>query len=285
MANKFGKILRIILAILLILGSVCLLYVKYDEGNPYQLVIPFIKTVNPLLFILLFALGVYILLKKRDVKESSTRVDVSRRNFLTFAATLAQDEGIHAIQNKMNKGVSAFTGKRNSKSTHPLLPAGALTFEVFKNKCNSCLACVENCPRHILEPSVKIGQGLIPVLNFANGYCDPECTKCNEVCTADAITTINQDDKKKIQIGHAIWLRENCIAVTNGKECKLCMEACPNDCIEIIQNGRKSYPIIDNSKCVGCGACEHACPSSPLKGIYVESFPEHKEIVDLQQEL
>ena len=28
--------------------------------------------------------------------------------------------------------------------------------------------------------------------------------------------------------------------------------------------------------CIGCGACEHLCPSNPLSAIYVEGYQVHR---------
>jgi ferredoxin len=28
--------------------------------------------------------------------------------------------------------------------------------------------------------------------------------------------------------------------------------------------------------CIGCGGCEHACPTKPYKAIYVDGNPVHK---------
>ena len=33
--------------------------------------------------------------------------------------------------------------------------------------------------------------------------------------------------------------------------------------------------LVDVTKCIGCGSCEHPCPSTPNKAIYVESNPIH----------
>ena len=40
-----------------------------------------------------------------------------------------------------------------------------------------------------------------------------------------------------------------------------CIRACNFDAIEIGTNG---YPVVDESKCVGCGACEKVCPKNIL---------------------
>ena len=37
-------------------------------------------------------------------------------------------------------------------------------------------------------------------------------------------------------------------------------------------------PVINEEKCIGCGACENLCPSNPISAIYVEGHEVHKEI-------
>jgi formate hydrogenlyase subunit 6/NADH:ubiquinone oxidoreductase subunit I len=47
-------------------------------------------------------------------------------------------------------------------------------------------------------------------------------------------------------------------------------------------------PQVNESICVGCGACEHVCPARPYRAIYVEGNPVHQlakkpEIKKLEQ--
>ena len=40
------------------------------------------------------------------------------------------------------------------------------------------------------------------------------------------------------------------------------------------------FPVVDESKCIGCGACEFACPAKPIKAIYVEGYSQHRRVGD-----
>ena len=37
-------------------------------------------------------------------------------------------------------------------------------------------------------------------------------------------------------------------------------------------------PVVDENLCIGCGACEHVCPSRPYSAIYVEGREHHQTI-------
>jgi len=39
-----------------------------------------------------------------------------------------------------------------------------------------------------------------------------------------------------------------------------------------------SIPAINESRCIGCGACEYVCPARPFSAIYVEGHEVHKTI-------
>ena len=55
-----------------------------------------------------------------------------------------------------------------------------------------------------------------PTMSYERGYCRPECTRCSDVCPAGAIKPITREDKSATQIGHAVWIKKNCVSVTDG---------------------------------------------------------------------
>lgn len=121
-----------------------------------------------------------------------------------------------------------------------------------------------------------------PEMSYERGYCRPECTKCSEVCPAGAITPITVAEKSSIRIGHAVWIRKNCVVITDGEQCTNCARHCPTGAIIMVadkeQGKGPKIPAIDTEKCIGCGACENLCPARPFSAIYVEGNELHSEI-------
>jgi len=78
---------------------------------------------------------------------------------------------------------------------------------------------------------------------------------------------IKIEDKKNIVIGHAVIDKNKCIAWGMGKHCAVCQEYCPYNAIDLEDRG-VPCPVV-NEKCVGCGACENACPVQPNAAIRV----------------
>ena len=113
--------------------------------------------------------------------------------------------------------------------------------------------------------------------------CRPECAKCAEVCPTDAIHLADLTEKSSVQIGHAVWVAQNCIVNTDGVSCGNCARHCPTGAILMVPkdaDDEKSLkiPVVNTERCIGCGACENLCPSRPFSAIYVEGHEMHRII-------
>jgi ferredoxin-type protein NapG len=97
-----------------------------------------------------------------------------------------------------------------------------------------------------------------PKLDFHKGYCD-FCNLCIEHCPTAALQTFDPDVE---WIGPAVIDEELCIAYLVNGGCRLCVDGCPFDAISVDSNNR---PIVDLSKCNGCGYCEFICPSNSYR--------------------
>lgn len=122
-----------------------------------------------------------------------------------------------------------------------------------------------------------------PESSYERGYCRPECVKCSDVCPAGAIRPISVAEKSSVQIGHAVWVKANCVPLTDGVECGNCARHCPVGAITMVpsEKGREDslkIPVVNAERCIGCGACENLCPSRPFSAIYVEGHENHRVI-------
>lgn len=173
--------------------------------------------------------------------------------------------------------------KKIPKRENPIYPPGALSARNFTQHCTACQLCVSVCPNQVLRPSDNLLTLMQPEMSYERGYCRPECTKCSEVCPAGAIHLTSLAEKSAIQIGHAVWIKENCVPLTDGMECGNCARHCPTGAIQMVaSNPEKTdspkIPVVNVEKCIGCGACENLCPSRPFSAIYVTGHQMHRII-------
>ena len=206
--------------------------------------------------------------------------DEMRRKFLTLSATLAATSLIKAQEKKVDGGLAAIEAKQKPNRNTPLVPPGAKSMRHFAQHCTACQLCVSECPNNVLRPSTNLETLMQPEMSYEDGYCRPECTRCSEVCPAGAIRPITVAEKSSTRIGHAVWIRKNCLPVADGVECGNCARHCPSGAILMVHmdaNDDESpkIPVIDTERCIGCGACENLCPARPFSAIYVEGHERH----------
>lgn len=209
--------------------------------------------------------------------------DTARRNFLTVTATVAAATALKAQEKKVDGGLAVITDKAVPKRDTPIVPPGALSVRNFTSHCTACQLCVSVCPNSVLRPSTGLETLMQPEISYERGYCRPECTRCGEVCPTGAIRPITVAEKSAEQIGHAVWIRKNCIPLTDGLECGNCARHCPTGAIQMIPSDADNpdsikIPAINVERCIGCGACENLCPARPFSAIYVEGHKQHRKI-------
>ena len=220
--------------------------------------------------------------------NKSEKTDKGRKAFFSTVAVLATSalkaQMIPKATNiKMDGGLADISNKKSHDRLTPITPAGSLHARNMKRHCTACQLCVTACPNGVLRPSTSLETFMQPVMSYERGYCRPECTKCSEVCPTGAIHTTTREEKSSTQIGHALWIRERCVPLTDQQECTNCARHCPTGAITMIPSvagDEKSIkiPAINEELCIGCGACEYLCPSRPFSAIYVEGHQVHKTI-------
>lgn len=217
-----------------------------------------------------------------SAKKSEEKVDNSRKNFLVGAGLLAAS-AVKAQEMKLDGGYAKIIKKEPHAKFRTLTPAGSWSARNMASHCTGCQLCVSVCPNNVLHPSPHLENFMQPAMSYENGYCRPECVKCSEVCPTGAIKPISIIEKSSIQIGHAVWVKRNCVVITDNVDCGNCAEHCPTGAITMVlsdYNNKRSrrIPVVNKERCIGCGACEHLCPSRPFSAIYVKSYKEHHTI-------
>ena len=216
-------------------------------------------------------------------REPKTGESLSRRSFLLASALVTTAALAQKKEKLMDGGLAELEDKVAPKRQTPLTPPGSLSFQHFAQHCTGCQLCVSECPNNVLRPSTDLMHLMLPEMSYERGYCRPECTRCSEVCPAGAFHLIDPEEKSSVQIGHAVFVQKNCVAVTDGVECGNCARHCPTGAIEMVALNEDDdespwVPAVNEEACIGCGACEYVCPARPFSAIMVEGHEVHRKI-------
>ena len=216
---------------------------------------------------------------KIGVTKSKTQSEASgRRGVISAGLGLMLGQRLLA-ETKQSKGTLELL---HNKKEYPVSPPGSLSIKRFNEICTACGLCVAICPTQVLQPA--IGQyglkGFMqPHMDYLDGgYCNFDCRSCSQVCPTGAILPIEIEEKQLTQLGKAVFVKENCVVYTDGTDCGACSEHCPTKAVNMVPyEGSLLIPEVDQSICIGCGACEHPCPlDGPYKAIYVNGNAVHQ---------
>ena len=243
--------------------------------------------------------------KSKESGDYRNASDLSRRSFLAITGTAMAAATLKAQEKTTDGGLAAIEDKKIPERKTPLTPPGSLSAANLQQHCTACQLCIANCPNGVLRPSTGMAHFLQPEMQYDQGYCRPECTRCADVCPAGAIKPITKEEKTAIQIGHAVWVKENCLPASQEQKCGSCAAHCPAEAIQMVPldksikqnpddgqwydsegnpldwravNDLLRIPVVDTEKCIGCGKCEYLCPARPFSAIYVEGHETHREI-------
>ena len=212
-------------------------------------------------------------------KTETKPVDKERRAFLVGAAVAGTTAALAQTEMKVDGGLAVIEDKKPPKRQTLITPPGSVSARHMQRHCTACQLCVSNCPNNVLRPATDLMHFMQPTMSFERGYCRPECTRCSEVCPTGAIKPITREEKTDIHVGHAVWIKDNCVVFTDGVSCGNCARHCPTGAIQMIDyegpEGTVQVPAVDENKCIGCGACENLCPARPFSAIYVEGNEMH----------
>ncbi len=157
------------------------------------------------------------------------------------------------------------------KGDRLLRPPGVFDEEAFLERCVRCGECMKVCTYNALQP-VRFDQGLLgigsPHFVMRIAGCDPACAACGEVCPSGAIPKLSLQKKNAAVIGLAKINREACL-LWKDQLCDRCVQACNDSgyrAIEpVFEDGFMRVRVME-SKCNGCGWCEHHCPIKMVGG-------------------
>ncbi|MBQ0056843.1 MAG: 4Fe-4S dicluster domain-containing protein [Bacteroidales bacterium] len=235
--------------------------------------------------------------KDADTKEAGAKAggnnagtpDQSRRSFIATATALAAASVVKAQEKTTDGGYAILEDKKPYRRQTEICPPGAISLKNVEQKCTGCMLCVSACPNNVLRPSSSLSSFMKPGLSFEMGHCRPECHACSDVCPAGAIIPLGKTHEEKmarkssLKIGRAVWIKDNCVPVADGRSCGLCSRRCPAGAISMVAlnpDDPKSLkvPSVDDERCIGCGACEHLCPVRPFSAIHVEGIEVQREL-------
>ena len=205
--------------------------------------------------------------------------DGSRRAFLSTSAlvggALIASEFNAKADDILNGGLALITPKTDPVRLTPIVPPGAGSVKSFYDRCTGCNLCVTNCPNGVLKTSTDLEHLLQPKVSYADGWCRPECNTCSTVCPAGAIKPLEKFEKLTISVGVASVDYDACLT-KDGVSCNNCARHCPAGAIRMVEKDGHHIPVVNEERCLGCGACENLCPVRPLSAIKVNGREKHQ---------
>lgn len=166
---------------------------------------------------------------------------------------------------------------------NPVHPPGVSSIEDLRLRCTGCGSCSTACPSGIIQPDNSIRWPMRPVLEFKNGPCRYDCTRCTDVCPTSTLKKLTVSEKHIFVIGKARVVPAFCSEYTSGNICGECVRRCPRQAISIVAVDNPQYrqgqtsgepeltpsgkmrrlPHVNLELCIGCGACRYYCPTRP----------------------
>ena len=223
-------------------------------------------------------------------------VGATRRGAVSYAAPVDIDEakcsycGVCVVLCPFN----ALTLKIDGEERLPIVekegfPTYDMVADIDDEKCVRCTICEEVCPRDAIDRDVTEFEGTradgkerqLAIKSKTTFKVDDEkCTLCG-ICgvLCPAITVKHKPftaESGKVE-GEVVWDETKCDA------CKVCVEACPEECITVereVESDKLDGQVdIDQKMCCTCTWCSRSCPTEAItvEKLFegdIEFFPE-----------
>jgi ferredoxin-type protein NapF len=216
--------------------------------------------------------------RKHETDKSAN----SKREFIAKSILFAI--GLLGLPKSLKANIRTMQAKDSNlipeHKNYPVSPPGSISLKHFNDHCTACHLCISVCPTGVLQPSfLEYGFTAMmqPRMDYHTNYCNYDCTRCGEACPAGAILPLETETKKLTQMGRVHFVMQNCVVYTDNTACGSCSEHCPTQAVRMVpyKNGL-TIPETHVSICIGCGACEYACPVRPYRAIYVDGNKVHQ---------
>ncbi|MDO5675182.1 MAG: 4Fe-4S dicluster domain-containing protein [bacterium] len=214
--------------------------------------------------------------------------ETGRRQFVGLHLAAASGMAALAVTHAAKRAQAGLAGNAvetgdTAAARIALTPPGSGSRSHFSRRCTACQLCVARCPSRVLRPSTGeygLLQILQPRMDFHLGFCNYDCVVCSQVCPSGAILPFTVPEKHETQTGNVNFIQHLCVVESKQQSCGACAEHCPTLAVKMVpydQAPHLTIPTITPDLCVGCGACEYACPVVPDKAIYVQGLLAHKK--------
>lgn len=140
-----------------------------------------------------------------------------------------------------------------------LRPPGALGEDAFLDACTLCGQCAKVCPADaiLLDPEKRKGSGAPWIDTNSRSCVMCEGLYCMDACPTGALVPT---PRYEIDMGTARWAESMCVR-SKGEDCTICIDHCPVGEAAIFLDGNQIRVV--ESACIGCGICQHDCPTDP----------------------
>ncbi len=173
----------------------------------------------------------------------------------------------------LTAGWLALNPARRLTNDATLRPPGAIPEDDFLATCVRCGQCIKACPTGCLQPALlEAGAAgfMTPIAVPRLGACNRNCNGCGQICPTDAIRSLSLPEKISARMGNAVLDPSRCVVYERGRVCLVCDEHCPFGAIDWEENERGDRcPVVNETRCNGCGQCERNCPVEGVSAIRV----------------